>query len=124
MLNLPVCAWVGDCGLVHLDVIEIQELLPGELNAVVGDDGVWDPKMEILSCDDGVWDPKMEILSWTKFTACLDLILARVLASIQLVNLSIATSRWVKPSGAFLKGPKRSRPHVANNHVMWIVWSS
>jgi hypothetical protein len=110
MLNLPVCAWVGDCGLVHLDVIEIQELLPGELNAVVG--------------DDGVWDPKMEILSWTKFTACLDLILARVLASIQLVNLSIATSRWVKPSGAFLKGPKRSRPHVANNHVMWIVWSS
>jgi hypothetical protein len=34
-------------GLVHTDVVvlaEVQEFLPGELRAIVGDDGVWDPK--------------------------------------------------------------------------------
>jgi hypothetical protein len=32
---------------VHTDVVafaEVQELLPSELRAIVGDDGVWDPK--------------------------------------------------------------------------------
>jgi hypothetical protein len=34
-------------GLVHTDVVvfaEVQELLSSELRAIVGDDGVWDPK--------------------------------------------------------------------------------
>jgi hypothetical protein len=34
-------------GPVHTDVVvfaEVQELLPSELRAIVGDDGVWDPK--------------------------------------------------------------------------------
>jgi hypothetical protein len=40
---------MGNCVLVHLDaivIIEIQELLPGELCSFVSDDGVWDDKME------------------------------------------------------------------------------
>jgi hypothetical protein len=67
---------------------------------------------------------KRKIISWIKLTACLKLILARGLASIHLVNLSPVTSRWVKPLSAFLKGSKRSRPHIANGHVTGMVWSS
>jgi hypothetical protein len=63
-------------------------------------------------------------MSWMKLTACLDPILSRGLASIHLVNLSIATNMWVKPPGAFLKTPKWSRPHMANDHVTGMVWSS
>src|SRR3954467_15546616 len=33
------------------------------------------------------------------------------LASTHFVNLSTATRRWVKPEGAFLKGPTMSMPH-------------
>jgi hypothetical protein len=35
-------------GPVHTDVVvfaEVQELLPSELRVIVGDDGVWDPKV-------------------------------------------------------------------------------
>jgi hypothetical protein len=38
---------VSYAGLVHTDVVvlaEVQELLPSELGAIVGDDGVRDPK--------------------------------------------------------------------------------
>jgi hypothetical protein len=38
-----------------------------------------------------------------------------------LENLSMATSRCEKPSGAFCKGPTRSRPHTANGQVIGIV---
>jgi hypothetical protein len=51
-------------------------------------------------------------------------ILAMGLALIHLVNLSTMISRWVKSPGAFLKGPKRSRPHTTKGHVMGMVWSS
>jgi hypothetical protein len=54
-------------------------------------------------------------------TACSDLMLFRGRTSIHLENLSIATSRCVKPPGAFCKGPTRSRPHTANDQVMGIV---
>jgi hypothetical protein len=43
---------VDDHSLVHSDVAvitEIQELLPDELGAVVGDDRVGDPKRKIMS---------------------------------------------------------------------------
>jgi hypothetical protein len=49
MLDLPICKQVGDCGLVHPDVViitEIQEFFLDELSVVVGDDGVRDPKMK------------------------------------------------------------------------------
>jgi hypothetical protein len=56
--------------------------------------------------------------------ACLELILARGFAATHLVNLSTVTSRWVKPPDAFLKAPRRSKPHTANGQVMRIIWSS
>jgi hypothetical protein len=64
------------------------------------------------------------MMSWMKFTAYLEPIFSRGIASIHLVNLSIATSRWVKHPDSFLKGPRMSRPHTADDHVMGIVWSS
>jgi hypothetical protein len=68
--------------------------------------------------------PMRKTMSCTKLTACLESVLAKGLASIHLENLSIMTSRWDKPPGTFLKGPKRSRPHTAKGHVMGMVWSS
>jgi hypothetical protein len=59
-----------------------------------------------------------------KSTACFEPILARDFTSIDLVNVLTTTSRWVKPPGNFLKGPRRSRPHTVKGQVMGIVWSS
>jgi hypothetical protein len=67
---------------------------------------------------------KHKIMYWTKLTACLEPILARSLALIHLVNLSIATSEWVKPPSTFLKGPNRSGPHTAKDPVTGMVRSS
>jgi hypothetical protein len=62
---------------------------------------------------------------WTMFvknaTACSDPMLVKGRTSIHLENLSMATSRCLKPPGAFCKGPTRSRPHTANVQVMGIV---
>jgi hypothetical protein len=113
VLDLPICTRVGDRGPVHLDLIVIKEnqkFISNELSAVVSDDIVRDPETE-----NDVLDETM---------AFLEKILAWCLTSIHLVNLSTAMSRWVRPSGAFLKDPRRSRPHMANDHVMRIVWSS
>jgi hypothetical protein len=47
---LPICHGVSHGGPVHPDVVilaEVQELSAGELGAVVGDDGVWDPVAEL-----------------------------------------------------------------------------
>jgi hypothetical protein len=54
-------------------------------------------------------------------TAYSDLMLFRGRTSIHLENLSMTTSRCVKPPGAFCKGPTRFRPHTANGQVMGIV---
>jgi hypothetical protein len=55
-------------------------------------------------------------------TACSDLMLVKGRTSIHLENLSMATSRCVKPPGAFCKGPMGSRPHTANDQVIGIVY--
>jgi hypothetical protein len=97
-------------GPVHTDVVvfaEVQELLPSELRAIVGDDGVRDPKRWIIFVKNT--------------TACSDPMLVKGQTSIHLENLSMAISRCLKPSGAFCKGPTRSRPHTANDQVMGIV---
>ena len=60
-------------------------------------------------------------MSLKNYTACSDLILVMGLASIHLENLSIATSKWVKPPGAFCNGPTRSSPHMAKGHAMEMV---
>ena len=48
MFGLPFCVGVCHSGLIDVDVlfiIESEELFPGELRAVVRDNGVWDSKM-------------------------------------------------------------------------------
>src|SRR4051812_20990413 len=45
-------------------------------------------------------------------------------ASIHLVNLSMATRRWVRPPLAFLNGPTMSSSQTANDHVIGIVLSA
>jgi hypothetical protein len=65
--------------------------------------------------------PKRWMMFVKNATACSDLMLVRGRTSIHLENLSMATSRYEKPPGAFCKGPTRSRPHTANGQVMGIV---
>jgi hypothetical protein len=65
--------------------------------------------------------PKRWMMLVKNTTAYLDLMLFRGRTSIHLENLSIATSRCVKPPGAFCQGSTRSRPHTANGQVMGIV---
>jgi hypothetical protein len=65
--------------------------------------------------------PKRWMMLVKNATACSDLMLVRGRTSIHLENLSMATSRCEKPTGAFYKGPTRSRPHTANAQVMGIV---
>jgi hypothetical protein len=65
--------------------------------------------------------PKRWIIFVKNATACSDPMLVKGRTSIHLKNLSIATSRCLKPPGAFYKGPMRSRPHTANGQVMGIV---
>jgi hypothetical protein len=55
-------------------------------------------------------------------TACSDPMLVKGRTSIHLENLSMPTSRCVKPPSAFYKGPMRSRPHTANGQVIGIVF--
>ena len=88
-------------------VAEHQELLARELGAVVGDNRVRDPEPE-----DDVGEELDCLLGFD---------LADGSSLDPLENLSIATSKWVKPPGAFFSGPTRSSPHTANGHVMGIV---
>jgi hypothetical protein len=74
---------VSHGGPVHPDVVilaEVQELSASELGAVVGDDGVRDPKRWMMLVKNA--------------TACSDLMF-RGQTSIHLENLSMATSRCV-----------------------------
>jgi hypothetical protein len=86
---------------------EVQELLPSELCAIVGDDRVRDPKAMDDVCEER--------------HSCSDLMLVRGRTSIHLENVSMVTSRCEKPPGAFCWGPTRSRPHTTNDQVMGIV---
>jgi hypothetical protein len=65
--------------------------------------------------------PKRWMIFVKNATACLDPMLVKGRTSINLENLSMVTSRCVKPPGAFYKGPTRSRPHTANDQVIGIV---
>jgi hypothetical protein len=89
-------------------VIEIQKLFTSELGAVIRDDAVRNPK----AVDD---------VSKKNSIACSDLMLVIGWASIHLENLSMATSKWVKPPVVLLRGLTKSSPQTANNHMMGIV---
>jgi hypothetical protein len=54
--------------------------------------------------------------------ACSDLMLLIGRASIHLENLSMVTSKWVKPPVVLFRGPTKLSPQTANNHVMGIVY--
>ena len=110
MLDLPVHSGLHDGGPIDPDVlfiVEPNELLAGEQCAIVCDDGVRYSKAmddveeeqhSLLGFDRGYWS------SFNPF-----------------VNLSMVTSRWVKPPGAFLSGPTRSSPQTTKGHVMGIT---
>jgi hypothetical protein len=66
--------------------------------------------------------PKRWMIFVKNATTCSDPMLVKGRTSIHLENLSMATSRCVKPPGAFCKGPTRSRPHTANGQVIGIVY--
>jgi hypothetical protein len=65
--------------------------------------------------------PKRWMIFVKNATACSDPMLVKGQTSIHLENLLMAISRCEKPTGAFCKGPTRSKPHTANSQVMGIV---
>jgi hypothetical protein len=65
--------------------------------------------------------PKRWMMFVKNATACSDPMLVKGQTSIHLENLSMVTSRCLKPPGAFCNGPTRSRPHTAKGQVMGIV---
>jgi hypothetical protein len=98
-------------GPVHTDVVvfaEVQELFP--VNCVP------------LSVMIEFGTPKRWMIFVKNATTCSNLMLVKGRTSIHLENLSMPTSRCVKPLGAFCKGPTRSRPHTANSQVIGIVY--
>jgi hypothetical protein len=66
--------------------------------------------------------PKRWMIFVKNATAYSNLMLVKGRTSIHLENLSMATSRCVKPPGAICKGPTRSKPHTAKGQVIGIVW--
>jgi hypothetical protein len=65
--------------------------------------------------------PKRWMMSVKNSTACSDLMLVIGRASIYLENLSMMTSKWVKPPVVLFRGPTKSSPQMANGHVMGII---
>ena len=67
--------------------------------------------------------PNWWIISVNNSTAYSALILAMGRTSIHMENLSIMTSKWVKPPGAFCKGPTRSRPQTGSDDLSGVYHS-
>jgi hypothetical protein len=65
--------------------------------------------------------PNRLMMSVKNVTTCYTLRFMMGRTSTLLENLSMATSRWVKPLGAFHKGPTMSSPHTAKGHVTGMV---
>jgi hypothetical protein len=112
-LDLAVGSRVSYCRPVDMDVMpvtEVQELFPGELRAIVGDDDTGNPKpMNYVSeeeynllgvnvCDGSSLDPFGELID--------------------------GHQQVVYPPAALWRGPMRSRPHTANGQVMGIICSA
>jgi hypothetical protein len=66
--------------------------------------------MSTVFGDDRVRDLKTKTDALDEIYGLLGANLSQGLASIHLVNLSTAMSRWVSPPIAFLKEPRRSKP--------------
>jgi hypothetical protein len=104
---------VGDRSPVHLDgvvIIEIHELFPDELGAIVDDDGVGDPKIENNVLD------KTYCLHGANFShgPFLDPLS-------ELVNCD----KQVGPTpGCFLEGSQKVQTPHSKQHVTGMAWSS
>jgi hypothetical protein len=61
------------------------------------------------------------MMSVKNSATCSDLMLVTGQASIHLENLSMATSKWVKPPVVFFKGSTKSSLQTMNGHVMRMV---
>jgi hypothetical protein len=89
-------------------IAKIIELPSCELHVVVGDDGVRDFKAM-----DDVREKSHRLLGPD---------VGKGQTSIHLENLSMATNRSVKPSGAFCKGLMWSNAHTTIDQVMGMVY--
>jgi hypothetical protein len=65
--------------------------------------------------------PKRWTMSVKNYIACSDLMLVVGRALIHLENLSMVTSKWVKPPVVLFRGLTKLSPQTANGHVMGIV---
>jgi len=109
-LDLAVGFEVIDLSPIHSDslgIAEIQEFATCELNVIVRNDAIGDPK------------PMDDVLNELSARSDLRLMMGRTL--IHIVNLSMVTRRWSKLSGPFLNSPNMSRHQTTNGQVMGIV---
>jgi hypothetical protein len=113
MLSPPVCVGVSDYCPVYSDVVvitKVQELLSGELGAIVSDDRIGDPKAK----------NNVSNKAYRLFRANYGHKL-----SLDPLNELVDCDKQVgEAPKSVLKGPKRSKPHTTKGHVMGMVWSS
>ena len=99
-------------GPVDVDVIfiiELEEPLPGELHAIVHDNGVQDSKV--------MGDVKIEqhgLLGLNRGDR----------SSLYSLCKLVYGDKCVYPSSALLTGLTRSSPQTMNGHMMGIIWSA
>jgi hypothetical protein len=65
--------------------------------------------------------PKRWMMSVKNSVACSDQTLVMGRALIHLENLSMATSKWVKPLVVLFRGPTKLSPQTVNDHVMGMI---
>ena len=97
-------------GPIDSDVVfitESEELLSGELRAVVRDDGVWDPKAK-----DDVEEEQHGLLGLDHRDRPSLYPLCKLVYNDKQVGVA---------SGALLRGSTRSSPQTTNDHMMGIV---
>ena len=92
-----------------LFIVESNELLADELCDIVCDDGVWYSKTM-----DDVEEEQHSLFGFD----CGDR------SSFDPFRKLVYGDKWVKPPGAFLRGPTRSSPQTTKGHVMGIIWSA
>ena len=113
MLDLPVHAGVRYGGPIDVDVVfivESEELLPGELCAIVHDNGVWDSKEM-----DDVKEEQHDLLRLDR----------RDRSSLYpFCKLLYDDKQVCVDPGCPLERSGQIEPQTMNDHVMGIVWSA
>jgi hypothetical protein len=99
-------------GLVDTDVVFIEEpkqFLSFEFCAIVGDDGVRNPKLMANIAEEEHGLLRFDLGDWSHFYP-----LGELVNSNKQVRVSLS---------AFFRGPTRSSPQTANGHMIGIIWS-